>query len=140
MHDRDVNKMDRRQALKWVATALAVYPVLEWSSSASGAPELKRALTDPDLFHPGRLWDRTLTPAELRAVTALCDVIIPADDKSPAASTVQVPDFIDEWVSAPYPVQQADQKLIRAGLAWLDAESKKRFSKEFADLADEQKT
>ena len=129
--------MDRREALKWVATALAALPVMEWKSL--GAEELKRTLTDPDLFHPGKLWDRTLTKVELRAVAALCDVIIPADEKSRSASEVGVPDFIDEWVSAPYPLQQENKTQIKDGLAWLDAEGKKRFEKEFADLTDEQK-
>jgi hypothetical protein len=129
--------MDRREALKWVATALAALPAMEWKSL--GAEELKRTLTDPDLLHPGKLWDRTLTKAELRTVAALCDVIIPADGKSRSASEVGVPDFIDEWVSAPYPHQQENKTQIKEGLAWLDAEGKKRFEKEFADLTDEQK-
>ncbi len=140
MTDGDLNRMGRRQALKWVATALAALPLGEWNSSGAGLPELKHALTDPDLFHPGKLWDRALTPAELRAVTALCEVIIPADDRSPGAAAVRVPDFIDEWVSAPYPIQQEDQKRIREGLVWLDAEARKRFAREFADLTGDQKT
>ena len=37
-----------------------------------------------------------------------------------------MPDFIDEWVSAPYEAQQKDAKVIRAGLAWIDGEAKKR--------------
>lgn len=137
MNFDEPKRMDRREALKWVATALAALPVMEWKSL--GAEELKRTLTDPDLFHPGKLWDRTLTKAELRTVAALCDVIIPADEKSRSASEVGVPDFIDEWVSAPYPLQQENMKQIKEGLAWLDAEGKKRFEKEFADLTDEQK-
>jgi hypothetical protein len=40
--------------------------------------------------------------------------------------------FIDEWVSAPYPHQQHDRTLIEEGLAWLDAESTRRFATEFA--------
>jgi hypothetical protein len=50
-----------------------------------------------------------------------------------------VPDFIDEWVSAPYPAQQADRKEILEGLGWLDRESGARFGKVFADLNDEQR-
>ncbi|HEX4644193.1 MAG TPA: gluconate 2-dehydrogenase subunit 3 family protein, partial [Verrucomicrobiae bacterium] len=83
MNFDETKRMDRREALKWVATALAALPVMEWKSL--GAEELKRTLTDPDLLHPGKLWDRTLTKAELRTVAALCDVIIPADEKSRSA-------------------------------------------------------
>jgi hypothetical protein len=135
----ELTRVDRREALKWIAAAVAAFPALDWN--AMGAAEnITRTLTDPDLLNPVVLWNRTLTAAELKTVTALCDVIIPADDHSPGAGAVKVQDFIDEWVSAPYPMQKADQKLIRQGLAWLDEESKKRFSKPFAELSDVQKT
>ena len=53
-------------------------------------------------------------------MAALCDVVIPADDRSPSASAVGVTDFIDEFVSAPYPDNVRDGKKILEGLAWLD--------------------
>ncbi len=43
-------------------------------------------------------------------------------------------DFLDEWVSAPYPDQQQDRALILEGLLWMDAEASRRFAKQFADL------
>jgi hypothetical protein len=139
MNDRQFKKMDRREALKWVGAAIIAFPLLELPSHAA-APNLKHTLSDPDLFHPGKLWDRVLTPEELLTVAALCDGIIPADDQSPSASQVGLADFIDEWVSAPYPIQQADKKTIREGLAWLNTESQKRFQKDFTALTDEHKT
>ena len=42
-------------------------------------------------------------------------------------------------MSAPYPDQQADALTIRGGLVWLNAEADRRFGKEFADLAQDQK-
>src|SRR5205085_1135295 len=70
----------------------------------------------------------------------LADTILPKDQYGPAASEVGVVDMIDEWISAPYPNQQADRPVILDGLAWLDAESAKRFGgKAFADLPAEQK-
>jgi Gluconate 2-dehydrogenase subunit 3 len=138
--ENEPKRMDRREALKWVGAALAAYPMLEWRSFGAPGPLGKRSLTDPDLLHPGKLWDLTLTREQLRTVAALCDVIIPQDNKSPSASKVGVPDFIDEWVSAPYPAHQEDRQQIVAGLVWLNAEAHKRFAKDFADLAEEQKT
>jgi len=136
------NRIDRREALKWVAASLALFPTLDWKSV--GAPARgARSLTDLDLlksYKPGELWPRTFTPEELRTVTALCDLIIPADDHSPSAGEVGVPDFLDEWVSAPYPTQQADKIQIRDGLAWLNAESQRRFGKNFTALAKPQQT
>ena len=62
------------------------------------------------------------------------DLIIPADATSPAASAVGVPDFIDEWISAPYPTQVRDRAVVLEGLAWMDDEARKRFGRSFADL------
>jgi hypothetical protein len=69
----------------------------------------------------------------------LCDVIIPKDETSPAASTVGVVDFIDEWISAPYEASQRDRPVILEGLAWLDAESQRRFKKDFVSSSDAQR-
>jgi hypothetical protein len=42
---------------------------------------------------------------------------------------VGVVDFIDEWISAPYPAQRVDRKTVLEGLEWLDMETTRRFSK-----------
>ena len=70
----------------------------------------------------------------MKTVTALCDVILPADDVSPSASAVGVPAFINEWVSAPYPDQERDRRIIRDGLAWLNSESDARYGTAFHAL------
>jgi hypothetical protein len=67
------------------------------------------------------------------------DLMLPADSHSPSAGTLHLDAFIDEWISAPYPVMQADRPLIVSGLAWLDAESSHRFSKTFAQGSDAQR-
>src|SRR5687768_5238563 len=95
--------VDRRTTLKWLcATAAAVN--LNWASPAgklaSGAQGYGK---DPDLLNPVVPWSRTLTKAQLRLAAAVCDLLLPDDGRSPAASAVHVQDFVDEWVSAPYP-------------------------------------
>jgi hypothetical protein len=144
--------MDRRRTLKWMLAASAM-PLLARRAPAEGVPAAltdgAAALTegapvapqgygtDPDLtkiHHPGDFWPLTLTPAQRRAAAGLCDVIIPADAHSPSASSVGVVDFLDEWVSAPYPNQREDRALILEGLLWMDAEASRRFAKQFADL------
>ena len=76
-----------------------------------------------------------------RLTTAvLCDLIIPADEMSPSASSVGVVDFIDEWISAPYPQQRADREIVLAGLVWIDAEAQKRFGKTFSTLDAKQQS
>lgn len=139
-------RMDRRTAIKWMLTAAAAAAVLERDAHAADptprAVTAKGYGTDPDLlkdYKPGDLWPLTFTDTQRATAAALCDVIIPADAKSPSASSVGVPDFIDEWISAPYPDQAADRKLILDGLAWLDAESQRRFQNDFVNLITSQK-
>ena len=43
-------------------------------------------------------------------------------------------DFIDEWISAPYPQQRGDRPIVLNGLLWIEAESQKRFQKAFPAL------
>lgn len=134
-------RIDRREAIKWIVAATATVSLLNFRSFGAPVPTAHGYGTDPDLmkdYKPGDLWPLTFTREQRRAVAALCDVIIPADDRSPGASRVGVPDFIDEWVSAPYPAQQADRQEILEGLAWLDGESKTRLGNAFADLNDAQ--
>lgn len=86
---------------------------------AAGTP------TDPDMLAPIVPWEMVLTDEEMRYVSALADVIIPADDRSPAASAVGVPDYINEFVSAPAHTEQLTQ--LRGGLAWLNRTARDRF-------------
>jgi len=106
----------------------------------SGAPDSVGYGTDPDLLNPGVPWPRTMTNAQLQTSATLCDLILPEDDRSPAASTVGVVDFIDEWISAPYAQQQNDRNIIFAGLDWLEQESGSRFGRTFTALDNGQAT
>ncbi|MDB5318954.1 MAG: Tat pathway signal protein [Phycisphaerales bacterium] len=92
-----------------------------------------------EIHQPGDLWPLTFTAAQRKTATALADVILPKDELGPAASSVGVVEMVDEWVSAPYPAQQADRPVILDGLAWIETESTKRFGKLFAALSEAQK-
>jgi len=129
--------LSRREALKRVIGLSLALSALELGSAGAAARGIG---TDPNLLKKEIPWDRVLTPEEMKIVTVLGDIIIPADENGPAASAVGVPDFINEWVSAPYDAQQKSGKVIRDGLAWIDAESKKRFGKGFADAEAAQQT
>jgi hypothetical protein len=135
------HRIDRREAIRWIVAATTTVSLLHFRSFGASASAATGYGTDPDLmkdYQTGELWPLTFTPEQRLAVAALCDVIIPADDRSPGASSLGVPDFIDEWISAPYPGQRVDRKEILGGLAWLDKESEKRFGKVFANLSDAQ--
>lgn len=151
MNHPDLPRLDRRTAIKWMLTAAASTSLPGSTSHAQAAAGLAHAGpvnaqgygTDPDLrkiYKPGDVWPLTFTDAQRRTAAALCAVIIPADDTSPAADTLGVHDFIDEWVSAPYPDQARDRPVILEGLAWIDAEAQRRFATTFAASSETQKT
>ena len=166
----DARGMDRRHALKVMALAAAAPGLAscgpdagdengaaDASSGAGGVPggstpgqvanpHARGDLWDPDLLSPLVPWERSLDPDELASLAVLCDVILPADDRSPSASEVGAHDFIDEWVSAPYEALQEGGVLIRGGLVWLDREAHTRFgngatpsSVRFRDLTSAQR-
>ncbi len=131
--------MDRRASIQWMLAAAASMPLLQqrvWAEAAAPAAAMGYG-GDPDLkkvYHPGDLWPLTLSRAQRITAAALSDVIIPTDSISPSASSVGVVEFLDEWVSAPYPRQQQDRPVILEGLVWINAEATRRFDKEFAAL------
>jgi hypothetical protein len=136
--------MDRRTTIKWVLAAGAAWPLRGVRlARADTSPAGQGYGTDPNLlriYKPGELWPLTLTAPQRRLAAILADTIIPADEGSPSASSVGVVDFIDEWVSAPYPDNQRDRPIVLEGLVWLDAEAGRRFGKGFADLDGTQRT
>lgn len=132
----NAHELSRRDALKRViGVSLALSAAQMPAFASAPVPGIGR---DPNLLKKEIPWPLVLTGAEMAIVTVLGDIMIPADEHGPAASAVGVPAFINEWVSAPYPDQEADLKTIRGGLAWIERESQKRFGKGFADAAPEQ--
>jgi hypothetical protein len=138
----DSIRVDRRTALKWVLAASAA---LQLPAGELMAAESAKAVSgygkDPNLLkihQIGELWPLTFSEAQRTTATVLSDLIIPADAQSPAASKVGVVDFIDEWISAPYPDNQKDKPIIVQGLAWLDTEAQRRFKKSFSALTEKE--
>jgi hypothetical protein len=130
--------LDRRTAFKWV---LAVAAALRMPD-ALGA-EIEKVIAakgygkDPDLirtYAPGQLWQLTLSDSQRKSVSALADAILPKEGEWPAASTLGVVDFIDEWISAPYPQMSEDRTLILQGLEWLSDQAQRRFKNELSAL------
>jgi Gluconate 2-dehydrogenase subunit 3 len=152
--------MDRRTTIKWVLAVAAAGPLTQWRAAPAAEPapaepapaepapaEPMRALqgygTDPDLlktYHPGEVWPLTLAAAQRQLAAVLSDLIIPADERSPGASGVGVVDFIDEWLSAPYPDCRRDRPIVLGGFEWLEAESARRFGSGFTALSGVQRT
>jgi gluconate 2-dehydrogenase gamma chain len=83
------------------------------------------------------------TPHEWATVRVLADIVIPADERSGAATDALVPEFIDfvlgDPLSEPHE-RELLQTQMRGGLAWLDRECRARFSKPFVDCAAKERT
>ncbi|MCG6926290.1 MAG: gluconate 2-dehydrogenase subunit 3 family protein [Acidobacteria bacterium] len=85
-------------------------------------------------------WERRFfSDGEWAVVALLCDLILPADDRSGSATEAKVPEFIDftltdELVEARE--REEMQTAVRGGLAWLERECRGRFTRSFAECTD----
>jgi hypothetical protein len=87
----------------------------------------REALVDRATFVP-----KFFTPHELATVGILAALVIPRDERSGSATEAGVPEFMDFILDE----NQGMQTPFRGGLAWLDAESRRRFGKDFAGGTD----
>ena len=138
MHDSDLS---RRSVFKLIAAASAI-PLYQ-AGAKPPAPltrDFKNALSDPDYVNPSIPWEKPLAESELATLTVLVDLILPADDQSPAASAIGLPDFLNEWVGAPYPDNRVDYETIRGGVAWINSHAWQLHGKPLVDITAAQQT
>ena len=141
MSTPDPVRIDRRMAIKWMLAAsagamLARGRVL--GAAGPGEPPLGYG-SDPNLtkgYKPGDYWPLTFTDEQRREAAVLADIVLPQEGQYPSASSLGVVDFLDEWVSAPYPDNVRDRKVVLDGMAWLQDESVRRFAKPFSGAAE----
>jgi hypothetical protein len=95
--------------------------------SATAAPKkLATELVSPEAAAPFQ--PKVFNPHEWKTVHALCDLTIPADERSESATAAGVPEFIDDWLD----FQRGDLlSSIHGGLAWLDIECNRLFRTDF---------
>ena len=75
-----------------------------------------------------------------KTVHVLCDLILPADERSGSATDAGVPEFMDDWLDFRRREDGTDALAaqIQGGLAWLGEESRRLFQKDFARAAEAQ--
>jgi gluconate 2-dehydrogenase gamma chain len=78
------------------------------------------------------------TAAEYRTVGILADDILPRDERSPSATEVGVPAFIDFNMSVPEASEES-RIAMRGGLQWLDIETRRRFGVAYAKASTTQR-
>ena len=130
---------DRRRALIWAGVVAATLGaggaglMLQHLGVRDGGASAAGYGRDPNVLEPPRQpWPRILTARQRTILIALMDTVLPGDAKRPAPSALGLIEFFEEWLSAPYPNQVADLKLLRPlirrldalGFARLDAEAK----------------
>ncbi|ASZ10425.1 gluconate 2-dehydrogenase subunit 3 family protein [Chitinophaga pendula] len=136
--------MDRRESLKALAVgSLSVGAILtacndkkdtgkKEENTAAGESygrTIEEAERDASLHK-----EKFFTDAEMKTITVLANIIIPADDHSGSAQDAKVPEFIEFIVK-----DQPNYKLpMRGGLRWLDVQCLKDYSKGFTDCSKEQ--
>jgi gluconate 2-dehydrogenase gamma chain len=126
-----VTDLSRRQMLG----ALAALPLAAALDTTPAAAERAIVRARRAAQHRPHGAPEFFTPHEFETVRGLADLVIPRDDRSGSASDAGVPEFIDFTVND----RESLQVPIRGGLAWLDAESRKRFDRAFVDVAPRQR-
>lgn len=119
--------VSRRAILHAIGSAPALAAATATAASAQNAakPAYQRKIFDAHQWH---------------TVEVLCDLILPADQRSVSATKAGVPEFIDDWLDFRKREDGTDMlaSQILGGLSWLDQESKRQFGKDFAAAAPAQ--
>jgi gluconate 2-dehydrogenase gamma chain len=126
-----VAEMSRREVVGLLA-GLPLAVTMRWSpvDAEHALQLLRRARGAAASYQP-----RFFTPAEWDTVRLLADLVIPPDQRSGGATDAGVPDFMDFMM-----LERPDEQLwMRGGLAWLDAESVRRYGRRFAEADDGQR-
>ncbi|MCB0634536.1 MAG: gluconate 2-dehydrogenase subunit 3 family protein, partial [Lewinella sp.] len=102
------------------------------TTPTAGAPGLYGRLPNEIEHDKEVLAEEYLNEHELATIAVLCDIILPATDTAGSATDAAVPEFI-EFIVKDMPYHKLP---MRGGLMWLDAESNRRFNKEFVSCSD----
>ena len=128
-----MNDITRRDALK----AFALVSVANMIDV--DAPQLERTVRTLESLEQGQTYaPKFFNAHEWRTVRMLADYVIPKDARSGSATDAKVPEFIDVLLSDK-DATDASKIAMHGGLAWLDNESRTRFSKTFLEATDAQR-
>ncbi len=91
--------------------------------------------TDPSMMNPVVTWPLTLAAAQRAALAAVCDLVLPSQGSRPSAGECGIHEFLDEWLSAPYPRMQQDREQVTRALLELDRITMRSHHLPFAQAA-----
>src|SRR2546428_13383143 len=123
------SSLGRREMLKVMTSvpAAALIPLATARAAITGIEPAQRAAAAAAKATTQR---KVLNDHEWKTVRLLCDLIIPADERSGSATQAGVPEFIDDWLDF-----RGGQLLaeIRGGVPLLDMECERQFHHAFPD-------
>jgi hypothetical protein len=134
--------MDRRQSIKAIGLTITSTVLLD---ACKDDDKIKDVAAQPSQLEAGRQAfeleknkklssEKFFTDHEMKTITVLADMIIPADDKSGSASDAKVPEFI-EFIVKDIPDHQVP---MRGGLKWLDMQCYNLYTKSFIECSSDQ--
>ncbi len=121
--------ISRRDALKLLG-AVPLTGALHWTPDALARATHMLAQDGaqaPDAKH------KFFSAHEDATVRILVDMIIPRDERSGSATEARVPEFMDYMLGE---ASERNRVEMHGGLAWLDAECRKRFGNDFVKCSD----
>lgn len=137
MSDERTSDVTRRSVVKLLG-AVPLAGVFGWSTGAveEVAARLHALAADPAAR--GAYVPDFFTADEWRTVRILADYVIPKDERSGGATDSGAPEWMD-FMMANENTSDGSRKALRDGLAWFEAEHRRRFGRGFADATDAQR-
>ncbi len=134
------SNVSRRDIFHIIGSVPALAAVAAGSAAAQTHEEHAHMAQHAAAGPKGPYKRKTFDDHQWHTVRVLCDLIIPADERSGSASQAGVPEFLDDWIA--FRTEQDGnedfQAEILGGLMWLDRESNRLCEKDFADAGAEQ--
>ncbi len=119
------------------AAALLDKPKAKTKPKGTGELKIPGGRTKEEAIRDAKLMaEKFFNEHEMKTITVLVDIIIPADEKSGSASQAGVPAFI-EFMAKDRPDEF--QTPLRGGLKWIDIQAIKRFNKQFVEITPKQR-
>ena len=123
-----IETVDRRAAIRGIAAALIALGSLDLDAAqqvheSTGAEKSK-----------GTYKMKAFQPAEFKTLERLAELIVPKDATSGSARDAGAPEFIDTLSGQ----NETLANIFHGGLAWLDAEMRKRYQATFVDAQSPQ--
>ena len=134
-----MSEMNRRELLASIAAGAAALAIPREGIEAAAAHAYDAVAAEEKAQQQGQqpapYVPKNFTVDEYRLVRLLVDYVIPRDARSGSATQAGVPQFMD-FILGEYP---SNRTWMRDGLAWVNAECRRRFARGFISCSEAQR-